>query len=589
MPLQLHHDKIGVFRRSSSKDSEPTYDQIFPSIDESPPIVQSHVNPFFVIANAGPKLEAGGLDALSDYWRSHTDIITLVYIWSLMKQASPTPQWRRDPYVGRGGDRQGSQSGDRDRGSPASKLVRSTRFSSNDAGAAGPSASGGTYGRTAADLPALDKDDHSDTTDSDVLTEDAVRAVDFVDRSEFFDIDSPWTLPLGQIRVRIRRIRPKPAADPPVQDADFGPANGVGVEEIDVLELGPRISKPGAVNVIAQVLPPRQRDVASPPPNADQLEERDTIGAMNARYRNLIQNARGSKSPSQSAKSANYRDVQRSDYPIYDGRYNPAHDISTMTPPIQLYNPAFARFVNDATNPALEIPDNVALAIYEDENTRRKRVRPALKNAISYGITQMVSDDRTTPDGVIMWTMSGTDGSLNETVALLIEEKRELGEGGSSTNDPDPSRFFPYANSFLSSDMPVHFEYVEALERDSGCVTFLCRTVDDTPRTVVVKFTQAYCPEAHKLLAAKGMAPELLYCGSVDHSLVTLAALRTASKFYSIFGGPAHASAAKQVIPYPFARRPRILTSISEFRRPGVGQKVYGAFGASRVRAPARV
>jgi serine/threonine protein kinase len=66
--------------------------------------------------------------------------------------------------------------------------------------------------------------------------------------------------------------------------------------------------------------------------------------------------------------------------------------------------------------------------------------------------------------------------------------------------------------------MPVHFEYVEALERDSGCVTFLCRTVEDTPRTVVVKFTEAYCPEAHELLAAKGMAPELLYCGSVDHS-----------------------------------------------------------------------
>jgi hypothetical protein len=79
-----------------------------------------------------------------------------------------------------------------------------------------------------------------------------------------------------------------------------------------------------------------------------------------------------------------------------------------------------------------------------------------------------------------------------------------------STNNPDPSRFFPYPKSFLSSGMPVHFEYVEALERDSGCVTFLCRTIEDTPHTVVIKFTEAYCPEAHKLLAAKGMAPKLL-------------------------------------------------------------------------------
>ncbi|KAJ6463197.1 hypothetical protein C8R47DRAFT_1180344 [Mycena vitilis] len=325
--------------------------------------------------------------------------------------------------------------------------------------------------------------------------------------------------------------------------------------------------------------------------------------------------------------SVNYRDVQRSDYPIYDGRYNPAHDISTMAPPIQLYNPAFARFIDDATNPALEIPDNVVLAtadlmrkasaIYDDESIRRSKIRPALKNAISYGITQLISDDRTTPDGVIMWTMSGTDGSLNEAVALLIEEeKRELGEGGcdastqasfsmlrywaqsnndavrgrcccptfliafagpwlavlgavltdkcivqrltdfiwlgngavlndsgcrrvarvlysltrslghlreyyvalTSTNDPEPSRFFPSPNSFLSCGIPVHFEYVEALERDAGCVTFLCKTLEDRPRSVVVKFTQAYCPEAHELLAANGMAPELLYCGSVDHS-----------------------------------------------------------------------
>lgn len=52
----------------------------------------------------------------------------------------------------------------------------------------------------------------------------------------------------------------------------------------DVLELGPRTtSKPAAVSVIAQVLPPRHRDVASPPSNAHKLDERDTIETMNAR------------------------------------------------------------------------------------------------------------------------------------------------------------------------------------------------------------------------------------------------------------------------------------------------------------------
>jgi hypothetical protein len=111
-----------------------------------------------------------------------------------------------------------------------------------------------------------------------------------------------------------------------------------------------------------------------------------------------------------------------------------------MAPPIQLYNPAFARFINDAANSALEIPDNVVLAtadlmykasaIYEDENTRIERILPALKNAIFYGIRELISDSRTTPDGGIMWTVSGTDGSLREALVLLIEEKGELGEDG---------------------------------------------------------------------------------------------------------------------------------------------------------------
>ncbi|KAJ7452021.1 hypothetical protein FB451DRAFT_1374222 [Mycena latifolia] len=386
----------------------------------------------------------------------------------------------------------------------------------------------------------------------------------------------------------------------------------------DVDLLGPRTSPNSDINVIAEVIPPRRRPI-SPPPD-EREEERDTIGAMNSRsirpgYRNLIQNARGSKSPSQSAKSANYREVQRGDYPIYDGRYNPTHGMSTMAPPIHLYNPAFAHFIDDAANPALEVPDKVVLAtadlmckasaIYDDENIRRSKIRPARKNAISYGITQLISDDRTTPDGVVMWTMSGTDGSLNEAVALLIEEeKRKLGEGGcdasiqasfsmlrywaqsnairgrcccptfliafagpwlavlgavltdkcvvqrltdfiwlgsgavlndsrqclrvarvlhsltrslghlrkyyvalTPSNDPEPSRFFPSPTSFLSSGAPVHFEYLEALERDAVCVTFLCRTQEDQPRSVVVKFAQTYCREAHELLAQK-----------VDHS-----------------------------------------------------------------------
>lgn len=126
-----------------------------------------------------------------------------------------------------------------------------------------------------------------------------------------------------------------------------------------------------------------------------------------------------------------------------------------------------------------------------------------------------------------IWMGSGTvlnDRSCRRVARILYSLARSLGHlrayyiALASTDDAEPSRFFPYANSFLSSGIPVHFEYVETLQRHSGCVTFRCRTFEDTSRTVVVKFTQTYCPEAHELLAAKGMAPELLYCGSVDHS-----------------------------------------------------------------------
>ncbi|KAJ6494397.1 hypothetical protein C8R45DRAFT_824657 [Mycena sanguinolenta] len=300
--------------------------------------------------------------------------------------------------------------------------------------------------------------------------------------------------------------------------------------------------------------------------------------------------------------------------------------MSTLAPPIQLYNPVFAHFLDDVANPALEVPDEVALAtadlmckasaIYDNENTRRNKILPVLKNAISYGITQLISDDRTTPDGGVIWTMSGKDAPPNEAVALLIEEeKRELGEDGcdasirasfsmlrywaqsnairgrcccptfliafagpwlavlgtvltdkcivqrltdfiwlgngavlndsrqclrvarvlhsltrslenlrkyyvtlTSSSNFEPSRFFPSPTSFLSSGALVYFEYLEALERDAVCVTFLCRTREAQPRSVVVKFAQTYCPEAHELLAQKGLAPQLLYCGPVDHS-----------------------------------------------------------------------
>ncbi|KAF7336569.1 hypothetical protein MSAN_02289100 [Mycena sanguinolenta] len=330
--------------------------------------------------------------------------------------------------------------------------------------------------------------------------------------------------------------------------------------------------------------------------------------------------------PSQAAKSANYRMEQSGSNPLYDGRYDDANPAATIAPPVQLYHPVFARFIDDVNNTALEIPGEVLVAtadlmhkasgIYQDEDARKSKIRPALKKALSLDITNLVNDDRTSPDGGIMWTISKPEAALDHTVALAIkEEKRELGEGGCDPStqasfsvqrywvqhannalralcccptfliafagpwisvlgavftdkcipqrltdfiwmgngsvfnshacrrvarvlysltrslhelrryyttlpQTGPStRFFPSPKEFQcpGSSTPVRFEYAEPLERDAGCVAFLCKTKEDN-QSIVVKFAESYCSEAHAHLAAKGMAPQLLYCGPIDPS-----------------------------------------------------------------------
>jgi hypothetical protein len=56
------------------------------------------------------------------------------------------------------------------------------------------------------------------------------------------------------------------------------------------------------------------------------------------------------------------------------------------------------------------------------------------------------------------------------------------------------------------------------LERDATCVTFRCKTIEDSPRFIFVKFVQTYGDEVHKLLASRNIAPQLLYYGCVDKS-----------------------------------------------------------------------
>ncbi|KAJ7241132.1 hypothetical protein C8J57DRAFT_1244953 [Mycena rebaudengoi] len=259
-------DNIGIWRRKSSDTSvppdtpdpsnpfppPPPYDQIYPiglyplPVFESLPIVESRANPFFVIANAGPKLQAS-MNLLPSNWISRVDIMTINTIWTLWMSMKPTPQrlrkstgharvrseWYRTrtpqtrglldvsyyhicpPVIppvpaGRVTVCAGFQNGvpypyppdptphtpvqtrdpcsplpmgplERRDGSPVPR--RNPSGSGAGSGGGGPSGHGMAH--ATADLPELDNDHQSASTESDILMHDAVRSVVSLDRTEF--------------------------------------------------------------------------------------------------------------------------------------------------------------------------------------------------------------------------------------------------------------------------------------------------------------------------------------------------------------------------------------------------------------------
>jgi hypothetical protein len=162
--------------------------------------LESRANPFFVIANAGPKLQAG-MNLLPPSWISRVDIMTVNTIWTLWMSMKPTPEWRAGSYSprrrGNGGGRRkkdGSQGPpDRRDGSP----VPRRNPSRSGAGSGGGGRSGPGLAHTAAGLPELDSDHQSASTESDILTHDAVRSVVSLDQTEFLQkwLQDHWVNP----------------------------------------------------------------------------------------------------------------------------------------------------------------------------------------------------------------------------------------------------------------------------------------------------------------------------------------------------------------------------------------------------------
>ena len=82
---------------------------------------------------------------------------------------------------------------------------------------------------------------------------------------------------------------------------------------------------------------------------------------------------------------------------------------------------------------------------------------------------------------------------------------------------PYPTRFKEYLAGTDREPKFTEFEYIDVPDADAANVTFFAKVRSGSPdRELVVKFVDRYGMEAHELLAREGMAPRLLYYGSLD-------------------------------------------------------------------------
>ncbi|PFH48742.1 hypothetical protein AMATHDRAFT_42011 [Amanita thiersii Skay4041] len=271
------------------------------------------------------------------------------------------------------------------------------------------------------------------------------------------------------------------------------------------------------------------------------------------RYVNALKYAKPSLAAG--AKSTEYIKIQRSDAKaIYDGRYALGGH-ATAAPPIQIFHPVFEAFIRRLTSNAVALGRNNlsepdGMIKFEVEGTHVPILIIEIKKELGDG-----GSDPTTQVGLssranwienefsdrltdMLWVGHGSAHpeigveqlahvfqALHDSLLDLARYYQSLilGTDGikpfnAMGRDVPHPRFFPYPTSFTSETQTVEFDYVRRMENDAGCVTFLAKTRESEPRDIVVKFVLTYGNDVHKLLAAKGFAPDILYHGGIPEA-----------------------------------------------------------------------
>jgi hypothetical protein len=208
-------------------------------------------------------------------------------------------------------------------------------------------------------------------------------------------------------------------------------------------------------------------------------------------YNEAVKKALNAKSPSESAKSKEYKTYQHKS-PIYDGRYDATKPIDTTAPPIQLFHPVFGHFLDDLSKDLCVPPEIVkatvgymraSSAMYDNEAIRRATLEPHLGRILGNGMGTVVNPDGTWPDGAFSITL--TNEICESAVTLIKEEKNNIGDGGSDPSTQvglSMARFWAQDQVdqcdfyLLLSALTLLFYQHSGVRNNTCCPTFLLAT-----------------------------------------------------------------------------------------------------------------
>ncbi|KAJ3796359.1 hypothetical protein GGU11DRAFT_831818 [Lentinula aff. detonsa] len=198
-------------------------------------------------------------------------------------------------------------------------------------------------------------------------------------------------------------------------------------------------------------------------------EVKDVVSQLRQDFSKYVKGVMEGKTPSVAAKSTNYNEIQGSDIPLLDGRFNGRAGGQTVAPPIEIYHPVFGAFSERCKDPKLEVPNDVLCdtasllrsvsKISVQEAPRDSETRGILAKILGVSFEHVVNTDETSCE---FMCVQHTPQSINAAPALF-QIKGELGAGDS---DPSVQASFSYARFYCN------IERAEIRER-SCCPAFL--------------------------------------------------------------------------------------------------------------------